>query len=372
MVRVVFDSLVKRYQRIARLDRAVLELAPGEITVVVGPEGAGKTTLARVAAGLECQDEGEIYFDGRLMNDVSARDRRVGLVFDGESLWRHLGVFANVEIGLKLRDPRPTRRDRKRLTAEMLEKARLETLAQRRPDDLTPAQRLRVELARALIGAPKLLILDEPWARLEPRFRESFREDLARLRGENETTTLMMTRDAREALSQGDTLAVMDLGRIVQVGAPMDLYDRPSDAFVFRLLGPANLIQGVVDGNDSRGSWIAKTPLGRLIGFAPGGSPAIGSPVTVGIRPESLSIGPSPIGGDVNRFAATLERQVPLGETRRLDLRGPGDWPVSALILQSHPQAGSLREGQGLMVSVSPDHVLIMPARVSKTEPIAG
>jgi ABC-type Fe3+/spermidine/putrescine transport system ATPase subunit len=358
MIRVVLDGLVKRFDRVAVVDGASLEIRPGEMAYVLGPPGAGKTTLARLVAGLEPPDEGDVYFDGRLMNAVAPQERKVGLVFQDDALWPHLTVAENVGYGLKVRGV--ARKERRRRVAEALDAVRIDALAAKRPEDLSTVQRQRVALARALVIAPDLLILDEPLGRLEPRVRVEFREEVRRLHDATQTTTLVLTHEAREALAQADRLAVMDLGKIVQVGTPAEVYNGPADAFVAQFLGPANLLQGQVEGTDARGDVVVRTPIGRLIGRASAGPLAGGAPVTVAIRPEALGLGPAVPPG-ANRFVATLERLVFLGELREIHLRGPGDWPVTALALQSLSQG--LREGQSLTVSVPPELVVVLPGK---------
>jgi ABC-type Fe3+/spermidine/putrescine transport system ATPase subunit len=358
MIRVVLENLVKRYDEVAVVDGASLEVRPGELSFVLGPSGSGKTTMARLIAGLEPLDDGEIYFDGRLVHEIPPQARRVGLVFQDDALWPQMTVGENVAYPLKVRGV--SRRDRQAQMADALSMARLDTLVNKRPDELSGLQRQRVALARALVLEPDLLILDDPLGRLDDRVRGEFRDEIRRVVTEAETTTLILTSDAREALALADHLAVMDLGRIVQSGTPAQVYNRPVDAFVARFLGPINLIQGQVESTDPRGDLVVRTPLGRLIGRADCGPLPSGSPVTIALRPEALGIGPhSPF--DANRFAATVERLVFLGEVRQVHLRGSNDWPVIALALQSQSQG--IREGQSLTVHVIPDHVIVLPAR---------
>jgi ABC-type Fe3+/spermidine/putrescine transport system ATPase subunit len=218
-----------------------------------------------------------------------------------------------------------------------------------------------VALARALIAGPDLLILDEPIAPLDPRSAAELRDEICRLHAEFSLTTLILTSEPAEALALADRLAVIDFGKVVQVGSPSDVYNCPVDSFVARLMGPANLVQGHAEGLDGRGAVVVRTPLGRLIGRARNGEPpAAGSPVTLVIRPEALGLG-LPIPADSNRFQATVDGQVLLGPTRQINLRGPGDWPIVSLTLQ----AGSdrLREGQSVTVSVSPEFVLVLPSK---------
>ena len=369
MIRVNADGLVKRFDRVAVVDAASLELPPGEITVVLGPSGAGKTTLARLIAGLEPLDDGEIYFDGRVVHTLPAHERKVGFVFQDDALWPKKSVADNVSYPLAIqRLPRAERRER---TAEALNALRIDTLAAKYPGDLSGAQRQRVALARALAGRPELLILDDPLGRLETRARDEIRDEVRRLHAETGLTTLVLTADPREALSLADRLAVMDLGKIVQAGPPGEVYNRPADAFVARLLGPTNLVQGQVEGPGARGEVIVRTPFGRLIGQTssalPGATAELfaGAPVTVSIRPEALAIGPTVPAGS-NRFPATVERLVFLGAVRQVHLRGPGDWPVIATALQSQSQG--LREGQGLTLSVAPEHVVVLPGKYALTK----
>ena len=357
MIRVIIESLVKRFDKVAVVDHASLEIRPGELAFLLGPTGSGKTTLARIVAGLERADEGEIYFDGRVIHTLPPADRRVGMVFEDDALWPHWTVAENVGYGLRVRGI--VRRERRERVAEVLGLVGIDSLADKRPDSLSSLQKLRVALARALVIEPELLIIDEPLAHLEPRSKAEFRDALRRLHAETETTTLVLTSDPREALAMADRLAVIDLGRVVQVGRPDEVYNRPADTFVARFLGPTNLIQGQVEGTDARGDVVVRTPLGRLIGQTAGDPLASGSPVTVAIRPESIGLGPVPVGS--NRFSATLERQTFLGEVRQVDLRGPGDWPVTALALQG--QVVGLREGQGVTASVPPEFVVVLSGK---------
>lgn len=358
MIRVNADGLVKRFDRVAVVDGASIELPPGEMTVLIGPSGAGKTTLARLIAGLETLDDGEIYFDGRVIHTIPPQERLVGLVFQEDALWPRMTVAENVGYGLTVRGmPRPERQER---TSEALNALRIDSLAPRYPQDLTPAQRQRVALARALAPRPELLIIDDPLGRLDPRSRDEIREEVRRVHAETGLTTLVLTSDARDALSLADRLAVMDLGKILQSGPPGDVYNRPVDAFVARLLGPANLLQGQVESTGLRGEIVVRTAVGRLIGQSSGGELPTNAPVTVAIRPEALSIGTAVPPGS-NRFPATIERVTLLGEVRHIHLRGPADWPVIATALQSQSQ--SLREGQSIALSVPPEQVVVLAGK---------
>lgn len=355
MIRVTLDGLVKRYDRVAVVDGASLEIRPGELTFLLGPSGAGKTTLARLAAGLERPDQGEVFFDDRVVNPLPPHERRVGFVFQDDALWPRLTVAENVGYALKLQHL--ARAERRERVAETLGALRIDSLADRYPDALSGLQRQRVALARALAPRPVFLILDEPLGPLEARVRDEFRDEFRRLHAETEVTTLVITNQARDALALADRLAVMDLGKIVQVGAPHEVYNRPADAFVARLLGPTNLLQGQVESSDPRGEVVVRTPFGRMVGHASLGAMPAGTPVTVSIRPESIALGPAVPPGS-NRFAAAVERLVFLGEVRQVHLRGPGDWPVVALALQS--QSHQLREGQSLTFSVPPEQVVVL------------
>jgi ABC-type Fe3+/spermidine/putrescine transport system ATPase subunit len=366
MIRVILEGLVKRYGAIAAVDGASVELRPGEMTYVLGPAGAGKTTLARLVTGLETVDDGEIYFGDRMVQSLPPHQRKAGMVFQDLGLWPGLTVVDNVGYPLKIQ--KLARPERRRRVAEALSALRIDSLASRRPDQLTGPQRLRTALARALVSQPELLILDDPLGGLDPRTRQEVWDDLRRIHAEAGVTILVLTDDPTQALALADRLAVMDLGRIIQVGTPQELYNRPIDVFVARLLGPTNLLQGQLEshGADLKGEVVVRTPVGRLIGqMIPGQTPP-GAPVTISVRPDTLSLGPT-IPAGWNRFPATIERIVFRGELRHVQARGPGDWPIVVSAIQSQSQG--VREGQSLTLSVAPEHVVVLPGKFSVAKP---
>jgi ABC-type Fe3+/spermidine/putrescine transport system ATPase subunit len=369
MRRVILEGLVKCYAGVAAVEGASFELRPGAMTYVLGPSGAGKTTLARLVAGLDQPDDGEIFFDDRMVQALPAHERGVGMVFEDLGLWPGLTVAEHVGFPLKVQ--RRPRAERKRRVAETLNAMRIDSLAGRRPEQLTPQQRLRTALARALVTEPDLLILDSPLRSFDPRAREECRDELRQVHGDSGLTTLALTDDPEEALSLGDAMAVMDLGRIVQFGPAQELYNNPADVFVARLLGPTNLLQGQVDSQsgDLRGEMIVRTPLGRLIARNAPGAPGQGSPVTISVRPETVTAS-STVPSGWNRFPATVERIVFRGEVCQIHARGPGDWPVLVSVLQS--QSHGLREGQSLTLSVAPEHVVVLPGKFALGNGVAG
>jgi ABC-type Fe3+/spermidine/putrescine transport system ATPase subunit len=360
MTRVIFDGLVKRYGSVAAVDGVSLEIRPGELACVLGPEGAGKTALGRLLTGLETPDDGEIYLDEKMVQMLPPQQRGVSLVFSDFALWPGLTVADHLVYPLKVQGR--SRQERRQRADETMSLLRIDSLAGKRPGQLTLSQALRVALARALVVRPEFLILDEPLAAFPERARAEAWEELRRLRGELGVTTLLLTRSVTEALAHAERLAVMDLGRFLQVGTPLELYNQPADVFVARLLGPTNLMQGQIDGGggEPRREVVVRTPLGRLVASASVPGLSQGMPVTISIRPETLSLGPS-IPTDWNRFPATIERIVFRGDIRQLELRGPGDWPITARVLQS--QSAGLREGQSLTLAVAPESVTLMPGK---------
>ena len=243
------------------------------------------------------------------------------MVFEDLGLWPGLTVLENVGYPLKVQ--KLARPERRRRVSELLTALRIDSLAGRRPEGLTPAQRLRTALARALVTQPEFLVLDQPLGSLDPRAREECWDDLRRIHAEADVTILVLTDDPVEALALADRLAVLDLGRILQWGTPQELYSRPLDVFVARMLGPTNLLQGQVETQvtEAKGEVVVRTPLGRLIGQMIPGRTVDGAPVTISVRPETVSLGPvTPPGW--NRFPATVERIIFRGELRQIHAAG--------------------------------------------------
>jgi len=249
------SNLTKRFGAAKAVDDVSFSVAEGEFVALLGPSGSGKTTVLRMLAGLERPDEGRISVHGRAVfgerREIPAEERDIGMVFQDYALWPHMTVAQNIAFGLRLR--RFTRRDRDARVAEALSLVHLDGLDARFPDQLSGGQQQRVAIARALATRPRLLLLDEPLSNLDAALREEMRVELVRLLKAQGITAIYVTHDRIEALAMADQIVVMRDGRVAQIGAPEELYARPSTLFIAGFLGAANFVAGTVEtGPDGR------------------------------------------------------------------------------------------------------------------------
>ncbi len=231
----------KSYGDVVAVDGIDLEIAADEFFTMLGPSGSGKTTCLRMIAGFERPDEGRIELDGREVTRVPPFERDVNTVFQDYALFPHMSVGENVGYGLKIK--KIGREDRRSRVAEALEMVRLGGYEERRPGQLSGGQRQRVALARALVNRPRVLLLDEPLGALDLKLRQQMQHELRTLQGEVGITFIYVTHDQEEALTMSDRLAVFNEGRVEQVGAPADVYERPVNEFVAGFVGVSNVVE---------------------------------------------------------------------------------------------------------------------------------
>ena len=289
-------NLTRRFGDVTALDAVSLSVARGEFFSLLGPSGCGKTTLLRLLAGLDFPDAGELKLAGRDVARVPAHERQVNTVFQSYALFPHLSVRENVAFGLRMKKvPRTEIETRVRGVMELV---RITELADRQPAQLSGGQKQRVALARALVNEPQVLLLDEPLAALDLNLRKELQQELRSLQRRTGVTFIYVTHDQDEALSMSDRIAVMDHGRIAQLGTGEELYERPRTRFVAQFLGGCNLLAAKVCARGSNGV-VAQTPMGDLR-LAVNDSRA---DFTIAIRPEKILLhqsgAPNTLTGDV-------------------------------------------------------------------------
>jgi thiamine transport system ATP-binding protein len=242
VTRLELDGVTRRFGGTTAVDDVSLTVEDGEFFTLVGPSGCGKTTTLRLVAGFESPDAGGVRFGGASMTGVPPEDRDVGIVFQSYALFPHMSVAENVAYGLRFRDP-PGGASREERVEELLELVDLPGMGERAPDQLSGGQQQRVALARALAPGPGVLLLDEPMSALDARLRERLRVQLKEIQSALDITTVYVTHDQEEALSISDRLAVLNAGRVEQVGTPEDVYRNPASRFVASFLGDNNVFE---------------------------------------------------------------------------------------------------------------------------------
>ena len=258
------DGLTKRFGAVAAVERLSLDIYTGEFLALLGPSGCGKTTLLRLIAGFERPNAGHVLLDGVDLARVPPYRRPLNMIFQDYALFPHLTVAENVAFGLKQEGL--AKAEIAGRVSDMLALVKLGDFGARKPSELSGGQRQRVALARALVKRPRLLLLDEPLAALDNKLRDATRFELMELRRQLGLTFVMTTHDQSEAMIVADRVGVMDSGRLLQVGAPADIYERPASRWVADFIGNVNLFEGRV-GDDRRS--IDGTAAGRLVVAAP-------------------------------------------------------------------------------------------------------
>ncbi len=288
MVRVKLINVTKRFGDVVAVNNVSFEVKEGELFTLLGPSGCGKTTTLRLIAGFYKPDLGEIYFDDELINDVPPYKRNTGMVFQNYALWPHMRVFDNVAYGLKLRNW-PPRKIIKRVK-EMLQLVGLAGKEKRYPSELSGGEQQRVALARALVIEPRVLLLDEPLSNLDAKLRVRMRSEIKKIQKKLGITTIYVTHDQEEALSISDRIAVMNKGRIHQIGDPVEIYENPKDLFVADFIGTTNFIPVRVIEFDKESHKITISIGDQKLITSFYGSVETGSEVICAVRPESLDI----------------------------------------------------------------------------------
>ncbi|MGG4346560.1 ABC transporter ATP-binding protein [Paenibacillus lautus] len=242
MSQVVFDHVTKYFGENKAVNDAHFSINEGEFFTLLGPSGCGKTTLLRTIAGFYKQEEGDIYFGSRVINDVPTHERNIGMVFQNYAIFPHLSVFDNVAYGLRAR--KVSKRDIESRVMEALELVELAHLRDRIPGNMSGGQQQRIALARAIVIRPALLLMDEPLSNLDAKLRVKMRSDIRQLQKELNITTIYVTHDQEEALAVSDRIAVLSEGVIQQIASPRDIYQYPRNQFVANFIGTSNFLQG--------------------------------------------------------------------------------------------------------------------------------
>jgi spermidine/putrescine transport system ATP-binding protein len=320
---VTVSGVSKSFGDFRALKDVSLEIRKGEFFSLLGPSGCGKTTLLRVIAGFEEPDGGVVGIDGRDVSGLPPDKRRCNTVFQSYALFPHLSVFENVAFPLRIR--RVPNRAIRDLVMRHLSLVQLESHSEKKPSMLSGGQKQRVAIARALINEPSVLLLDEPLSALDAKLRQRMLVELDAIHDKVGITFIYVTHDQQEALSVSDRIAVMDQGRVLQVGAPQAIYENPASDFVARFIGETNMFVGTVVSKGEGIAAIEAEGFGRLLVEA-NGEARIGARLSVAVRPEKVRIAATAPGAisELNVLKGVVEEPIYSGFQTKYIVRLPG------------------------------------------------
>ena len=356
MISIRIETLTKKFGATVALNQLDLSIEQGELFFLLGPSGCGKTTLLRCLAGFCLPDEGKVFFGDDDVTRLAPHKRNTGMMFQSYALWPHMTVAQNVAFGLEER--KVPKAELKSRVAEALASVRMEAYAARKPNQLSGGQQQRIALARALVIRPRCLLLDEPLSNLDAKLRLEMRAEIRRVCKEFNLTTVYVTHDQKEALSISDRMAILENGRILQVGSPREVYCRPARKTVANFIGETNFINGTVRGLEGERA-VVETALGRFEGVLGDVAvrPALGAVVTLSIRPECWKLGRQ--SGEKNSLVGRIGEAVYLGEVAQYDFVASADGS-SLKIYELNPRYLGTASGLELTAMVEPDDVVVL------------
>ena len=358
-------GVTKRFGSVTAVDDVTLSIAEGEFFGLLGPSGCGKTTLLRMLAGFESPDSRQLLLDGNDLVGVKPYRRPVNMMFQSYALFPHMNVERNVAYGLRMEGV--PRREALARAHEALALVQLEGLAERRPTQLSGGQKQRVALARALVKRPRVLLLDEPLSALDRQIRGEMQIELKRIQHTVGVTFIVVTHDQEEALTMADRIAVMEHGKVIQIGAPETLYESPGTPFVARFLGDSNLFTGTLDAVggtpslvEGEGRWLVDAGPVDRIGLVPG------SEATIVVRPERMSIvaagGAADLPDGANAVSGVVAETVYLGAARKIIVDLPDGRSVQVR-LESRARDAAFATGDAVVVGWAPGDATLVAGR---------
>jgi spermidine/putrescine transport system ATP-binding protein len=364
---VALEKVTKVFGGVVAVDHLDLEIRRGEFFSMLGPSGCGKTTTLRIIGGFEEPTEGTVRLDGKDITDLPAYRRDVNTVFQSYGLFPHLNVFDNVAFGL--RRQKVAGKEIERRVNETLELVNLARFGRRRPSQLSGGQQQRVALARALVNRPKVLLLDEPLGALDLKLRKQMQLELKRIQDEVGITFVFVTHDQEEAMTISDRIAVMNRGRIEQLGRPEEVYERPATTFVAEFLGASNLLHGRYAGVEG-GLGVVELDDGQRVHVKADPALTPGEEIRVGVRPEKISVKARGAAVDEgqNAMEATLKSAVFVGVSYQYFFATKSGRELSAF--DRNAGGGAIASaGEAVCLAWRPEHTFVIPAGTGETQP---
>jgi spermidine/putrescine ABC transporter ATP-binding subunit len=307
---VRLENVAKQFGNVLAVDHINLAVAQGEFLTLLGPSGSGKTTTLRIIAGLEFPTEGQVYIDEKPVVDKPAYKRDLGMVFQNYALFPHMTIFENIVFPLKMK--RDLKKDLVKRVQTILEAVKLSGFQTRYPRQLSGGQQQRIALARALVYEPSVLLMDEPLGALDKKLREEMQLEVKQIQERFKITTIYVTHDQSEALTMSDRIALMNNGRIEQIGSPSELYEIPVNRFVADFIGESNFFEGVLS-RVERGQCEVKTSKGLTVRASIKTGIVEGQKINLTVRPERIQLNPTDQSLE-NLYQGVVENIVYLGD----------------------------------------------------------